>query len=313
MGTGRIMLLVSGAVFGLVLGIGTALLLEALDDTIYSCDELQKLSSLPVLGITPKLPHFELRKPLIKLPFFKQRSLTSQRIKTLSWFPFRESIDLIYQNIQILGSPQSFKSLLLTSAMTGEGKSTLVTGMALSVARLQRRVLLIDADLRRSNIHKLLNLSNDRGLSTLLTEEVDVREQDCIQSLQPSLDVLTAGPTPTDIVKLLSSQRMKHLIETFERTYDLVLVDAPPILGLADASIIASLCSGTVVVERLGRLTRFDLTQSLEALSKLNVIGSIINDSQECNIRYTVYDGTTQDSLDKGFTTNPHLAGKGIF
>lgn len=313
MGTGRIMLLVSGAVFGLVLGIGAAFLLEALDDTIHSCDELQKLSSLPVLGITPKLPNFELKKPSIALPFFKQQSLTSQRIQALNWFPFRESMDLIYQNIQILGSPLSFKSLLLTSALTGEGKSTLAAGMALSVARLQRRVLLIDADLRRSNIHKLLNLSNDRGLSTLLTEEADVRERDCIQSVQPSLDVLTAGPTPTDIVKLLSSQRMKHLIESFEQSYDLVLVDAPPILGLADASIVASLCSGTVVVERLNRVTRFDLNQSLEALSKLNVIGAIINESKECNSRYTVYDGTSQDNLERGFTTNPNLAGRGIF
>lgn len=313
MGTGRIVLLVSGAVFGLVLGIGTAFLLEALDDTIHSCDELQKLSSLPLLGITPKLPNSELKKPLIQLPFFKQQSPTSQRIQTLNWFPFRESIDLIYQNILTLGSPVSFKSLLLTSALTGEGKSTLAAGMALSVARLQRRVLLIDADLRRSNIHKLLNLPNDRGLSTLLTEEVDVREQDCIQSLQPSLDVLTAGPTPTDIVKLLNSQRMKHLIESFERTYDLVLIDAPPILGLADASILSSLCSGTLAVERLGRVTRFDLAQSLEALSKLNVIGAVINDSKQCNSRYTVYDGTTLDNFNQGFATHPHLAGRGIF
>ena len=166
---------------------------------------------------------------------------------------------------------------MFTSALAGEGKTTLALGLALSAARLHQRVLLIDADLRRPNLHKLVNLPNEEGLSTLLTNDVNVPTESSIQSSGSYVDILTAGPTPQDPANLLSSQRMRELMSKFEQTYDLVLVDAPPVLGMVDAILAASFCSGVVLVSRIGQVTKTELTQATAMLSKLNVIGVVAN------------------------------------
>jgi capsular exopolysaccharide synthesis family protein len=185
---------------------------------------------------------------------------------------------MIYQNIQILKYPLPFKSLMLTSALPGEGKTTLVLGLVASATRMHRRVLVIDANLHNPSLHKILELSNDWGLSLLLVDETTTHFQDYIQPIHPCIDILTAGPEPEDTVKLLSSQRMKELIELFEQTYDLVLIDTSPILGTVDARIVATFCNGIVMVERMGKVTRTEVTQATEILSKLNLIGIIANE-----------------------------------
>jgi len=144
-------------------------------------------------------------------------------IQVTNWPPAWESLDLIYKNIQLLNSVSSFKSLMVTSALA-EGKSTLALGLALSAARLHQRVLLIDADLRRPNLHKLVNLPNEQGLSTLLTTDANVPSQSSIQSSGSHIDIVTAGPMPADPANLLSSHA--GIDGRFEQTYDLVLVDA---------------------------------------------------------------------------------------
>jgi capsular exopolysaccharide synthesis family protein len=146
---------------------------------------------------------------------------------------------------------------MITSALAGEGKSSLALGLALSAARLHQRVLLIDADLRRPSLHTQLNLPNEEGLSTLLTVDADIASHSSVQSSEDSfIDILTAGPTPEDPAKLLSSQRMRQLMVNFEQKYDLVLLDAPPVLGLVDAILAGSFCSGVVLVSRIGQVTR---------------------------------------------------------
>ncbi len=166
---------------------------------------------------------------------------------------------------------------MLTSALPKEGKTTLALGVAVSAARMHRRVLLIDANLRQPSLHKVLELSNDWGLSLLLVDEANTSIQDYIQPIHPSIDVLTAGSTPEDTVKLLSSQRMKELLESFEQTYDLVLIDAPAILNTVDARILATFCDRIVMVARIGKVSLADLIQATEILSHLNVIGIIAN------------------------------------
>ncbi len=109
---------------------------------------------------------------------------------------------------------------MVTSAIAGEGKSTLALGLALSAARLHQRVLLIDADLRHPNLHQILNLPNEQGLSTLLESDATVPNHTGIQSSGAYIDILTAGPIPTDSANLLSSQRMQELMAKFEDTYD---------------------------------------------------------------------------------------------
>ncbi|MEH2422525.1 MAG: exopolysaccharide transport family protein [Nostoc sp.] len=278
MGNNRLLLLVGGAVIGPILGILAALILEKFNDAIYCAGDLKKLTNLRVLGSVPKLPSRDVKKRRLSLPWNGRRSLDNCVVEASTRLPVHENLDMIYQNIQILKYPFPFKSLMLTSALPGEGKTTLVLGLVASAARMHRRVLVIDANLHNPSLHKILELSNDWGLSLLLVDETTTDFQDYIQPIHPSIDILTAGPEPEDTVKLLSSQRMKELIELFEQTYDLVLIDASPILGTVDARIVASFCNGIVMVERMGKVTRTELTQATEILSKLNLIGIIANE-----------------------------------
>ena len=278
MGNNRLLLLVGGAVIGPILGILAALILEKFNDAIYCAGDLKKLTNLRVLGSVPKLPPRSVKNRRLGLPWNRRRSSDSSVIEASMKLPVHETLDMIYQNIQILKYPLPFKSLMFTSALPGEGKTTLVLGLVASATRMHRRVLVIDANLHNPSLHKILELSNDWGLSLLLVDETTTHFQDYIQPIHPSIDILTAGPEPEDTVKLLSSQRMKELIEVFEQNYDLVLIDSPSILGTVDARIVASFCSGIVMVERMGKVTRTELTQATEILSKLNLIGIIANE-----------------------------------
>ncbi|MBW4573024.1 MAG: polysaccharide biosynthesis tyrosine autokinase [Tolypothrix carrinoi HA7290-LM1] len=281
-GSGRTLRLAGGAVIGPILGIAIALIWEMSKDAIYSSQELQNLTNLRLLGRVPKLS-LPLRKKRLSTLFFHEKgSLTPRyRDKQLSVYtrlPFHESLDMIYQNI-LLSNPYAFKSLMVTSARSAEGKTTIAQGLAVSAARMHRRVLLIDANMREPHLHNILELSNDWGLSLLLVDETNTPVPDYIQPIHPAIDVLTAGPTPEDTVKLLSSRRMKELIQIFEQTYDLVLIDAPAILGTVDARILATYCHQIVLVGKIGLVTRNELIQATEILGELNVVGIIANEA----------------------------------
>ena len=281
--------LLLGLVVGLLLGGGAAFLREMTDDSIHTSDELEKQVALPLLGMTPELPQDKASEPIINLPFGKPQVMSPWTVQVSNWPPSWESLDLIYKNIQLLNSVSSFKSLMITSALAGEGKSTLALGLALSAARLHQRVLLIDADLRRPTLHTLVNLPNEQGLSTLLTTDANVPTHSSIQSSDSYIDIVTAGPVPGDPANLLSSQRMRELMAAFERTYDLILVDAPPVLGMVDAILTASFCSGVVLVSHMGKVTKTELTQATAMLSKLNVIGVVANGSNGSSNGYSPY------------------------
>ncbi|PSB33845.1 GumC family protein [Chlorogloea sp. CCALA 695] len=270
--------LLLGLVAGLMLGGVAAFLREVMDDAVHTSDELEKQVSIPLLGMTPELPQSKASEPIVSLPFGKPKILEPWTVQVSNWPPSWASLDLIYKNIQLLNTTESsLRSIMITSALAGEGKSTLALGLALSAARLHQRVLLIDADLRHPNLHQMLNLPNEQGLSTLLESDANVPNHTGIQSSGAYIDILTAGPVPTDSANLLSSQRMGELMAKFEDTYDLILVDAPPVLGMVDAILAASFCSGVLLVSRMGKVTRTELTQATAMLSKLNTIGVVAN------------------------------------
>ncbi|MDF5716453.1 MAG: polysaccharide biosynthesis tyrosine autokinase [Rhizonema sp. NSF051] len=272
-GSSRLLFLLGGAVIGPILGFAVALMWEMSHDAIYSARDIQRLTNLRLLGTVPKLPQCRPKKRV----FGRRHQADSPDI--YSCLPSDETLDIAYQNIQILKSSLPFKSLMLTSALAGEGKSTVALGFAVSATRMHQRVLLIDANLRSPHLHKILELSNDWGLSLLLIDEKNTPLQEYIQPIHPSLDVLTAGPISDDPIKLLSSGRMKELLELFEQTYDIVLIDAPAILDSVDARIVASVSNAIVMVGRMGLVTRTALAQSTETLNKLNLIGIVANET----------------------------------
>lgn len=271
--------LLLGTVAGLMVGGMIAFAREAIDDAVHSSEDLQKQVTLPLLGMVPGL---RLNQNATPLPFSKPATLGADTSTILSWQPFRDAVDLLYQNMQLLHPDGTLKSLVMTSALSGEGKSTLSLALAMSAARLNKRVLLIDADLRRPSLHKLLNLPNEQGLSSFLRSDVPVPELTDAQtsSNRSNLAVITAGPSPSDPAKLLSSRRMKDLMAGFEQHYDLVIVDAPPVLGMVDAVLASSCTTGTLLIGRLDRVTRSELTQAMSVLKPLNMIGVIANGAE---------------------------------
>jgi len=282
--------LMLGLVVGILLGGVAAVSREAIDDSVHSSDELKQQTSVPLLGVIPELSLGAMSgKPSLRLS--GQSQALPPIAQLTKWKPFRESLDLLYQNLQLINATAELHSIVITSTLAGEGKSTLSVGLAISAARLHQRVLLIDADLRRPNLHKLLNLPNEQGLSTLLVSQSPIPHQIETQdaNLRGNISVLTAGPTPADPAKLLSSQRMKEIIATFEQTYDLVIVDAPPALGMVDAVLTASCCSGVLLVGRINQVTRSKLMQSIEMLNQLNLIGVVANGVSSPTVRETYY------------------------
>jgi Mrp family chromosome partitioning ATPase len=151
---------------------------------------------------------------------------------------------------------------------------------------MHQRVLVIDANLRNPCLHSILELSNDWGLSLLLLEERNSQVSEYVQPVHPAIDVLTAGPVPDDTVKLLTSGRMKELLEIFTRSYDLVLVDGSSILETVDARILASLCNGIIMVGRIGKIKQNELIQAREILQSLNLVGIIANEAGKSQRMY---------------------------
>ncbi|CAN1210552.1 Capsular biosynthesis protein [Tumidithrix helvetica PCC 7403] len=287
--------LILGVIVGLFLGAAIAFVRDLQDDTVHTSSDLEKQMELPLLGMTPKFWQSETEPTTFVSQFLKGKAFSPLTIDVVQWQPFRESLDLIYKNIQLLSFESPLRSLVISSSLPDEGKSTIALGLATSAARLHQRVLLVDADLRSPSLHKFLKLPNDRGLSTLLTSNGTVLSTDIIQSSNSNIDILTSGPIPTDSVNLLSSEWMRKLVSVFEQTYDLVIVDSPPILGTVDAIQIASFCSGVLLVGRIDRVTRSEFAQATEVMKRFNPIGVIANGVNNRPKTYIAKDDDNED------------------
>ncbi|MEM6612492.1 MAG: polysaccharide biosynthesis tyrosine autokinase [Cyanobacteria bacterium P01_C01_bin.72] len=269
------------------LGISTAFVREAIDERISSLKETERQTALPMLGSTPALLLPSSSRFMTKLPFFSGAHVKSESAEVIQWQPFREALDVVYENLRLSGLTSSLHSLAITSATVGEGKSTLILGLALSVARHQQRVLVIDADLRRSGLHKSFNLPNQTGLTDYLAGEIDEPDIEQVFLQGEHIDLITSGSKTDDPVKLLSSSRLKKLIEQYELDYDLILIDTPPAIGMVDAVKIASICDSVLLMMRLNKVKSSELLEAEALLSKLNVLGIVANDSKEYETKTT--------------------------
>lgn len=266
-----------GGVVGLFLGGVAAFLREAVDGVVHTSDDLQKQVALPFLGMLPDTAPSVL-STAITTESSNGRLSSLPTVQIIQSIPFREAFDLIYKNIQFLQAASQLRSLAITSALASEGKSTLTLGLALTAARLGKRVLVIDGDLRRPSLHEKLGLLWDaQGLSTFLSGKSNAISPYRLSWLNSNIEVLPAGLEPSDPMSLLSSRQMQELIASYEETHDLVLVDTPPVLGTADALQLASYCSGVLLVAQLDRVTQTELNKAASTLNQLNVLGMVAN------------------------------------
>ena len=284
--------LILGAITSLLAGIGAALLVERLDNVFHSLDDLTELTKLPLLGVIP------FHKNLKQLGITPQANVvkkpdgynlaSSSNISSAqgeSYFLFLEAFRSLYTNIGFLSSDTPINSVVISSAVHGEGKSTVALNLAQASAAMGRRVLLVDADLRLPQVHTLLNLQNQQGLSNVIATNLSVLEVIQRSPSSDNLFVLTSGQIPPDPTKLLSSKKMQNIMELLQQHFDLVIYDTPPFLGLADGNLLAKHTSGIVLVTRIGKTDRSLLIQALDQLriSRAAVLGTVCNGVKNYN------------------------------
>lgn len=274
-----------GAVAGLLVGTGAAFLLERLDNVFHSPDELKERTKLPILGI---IPYQRQLKQMIAVSNLAEEMPSEEVSKTKknrhkpNWYnasPFLEAFRSLQTNIRFLGSDTPIHAIVISSATPSEGKSTISLHLAQAAAAMGQRVLLVDADLRRPQVHHLLGLDNHLGLSNVIATGCTAKQAIQRLPMWDHLYVLTAGQLPPDPTRLLSSKKMHYLMDQFRAVFDLVIYDTPPVLGLADGRLLASNTDGVVMVVGLGRTDRSALMQALDSLkiSNASILGVVAN------------------------------------
>jgi capsular exopolysaccharide synthesis family protein len=313
-----------GAILGMLLGVGLALLLDKLRDVLHGPDDAKEAAGLPLLGVIPHNPELQ---EIEQIALVTNIAGLMQQVRgklpvpgfagkpdRYGASPFLEAFRSLYTNIRLLNSDTLIRSLIITSATPGDGKSTTALYLAQAAAALGQRVLLVDTDLRRPQLHERLKLENDLGLSNVISSDLNFEKVLQRSPLEANLSILTAGLIPPDPTRLLSSQKMQNLMEQFQNSFDLVIYDTPPVLGLADAKLIASKTDGIIMVVGLASTRRSALTQALDALklSPVGVLGIVANGSRENSTafyqNYLKYYSTTDPALlepDTTFTVKP--------
>jgi polysaccharide biosynthesis transport protein len=251
-----------GLLVGLALGIGAAVLRESLDTTIKGAEDLASITTSPLLGIIPE--DSEARAtPLISAEQGNLRAEAYRQVRT---------------NLQFIDVERTVKSIVITSAIPDEGKSTTACNLAIAFARTGARVLLVEADLRRPKTADYLGIEGAVGLTNVLLGQVAVGDV-----LQPwgtlPLKVLPSGPIPPNPSELLGSTPMAELVHLLGAHADIVILDAPPLLPVTDAAILSTVCDGALLVARHGHTRRDQLTSATEAVNKVGgrVLGVLLN------------------------------------
>ncbi len=306
--------LTQAVLLGLVFGVGLIFLLEYLDRTVKTPEELEGILGLPTLALIPDLEeksggygrrlrygkggsyaygygygygYAEASKP--RSSRFKAgakllsdgRSETERQIELLPHHSPRLVVSEAYRSLRtalLLSSAEELKVVALTSAEPGEGKTATTSNLAVVLAQLGRKVLVIDADLRRPRMHKVFKVSNRLGLVNALTSNVDLGQLFQDTGI-PNLRVCPSGPHPPNPSELLASDRMRELLTVVRSRFDFVLLDTPPTLPVADAIILGPLTDGLVLCARAGALLREDAKECRERLrlSEIKIFGTVLN------------------------------------
>lgn len=225
-------------------------------------------------------------KPEVKnrklMAFTNPRSRVSEQFRTLR------------TNVHFTSPDGDIRSLVITSASHSEGKSTTASNLAIVFAQEGKRVLLIDADMRKPTMHHTFKLNNSRGLSNVLARQIALKV-----AIQPAeienLDLLPCGPIPPNPAELLSSQNMDLLFEQALDVYDLLIFDTPPVLSVTDSVILANKCEGTILVVNSGKTEKEQAIKAKEAITasrKTRLLGAVINNVKvQSDTAYAQYDG----------------------
>lgn len=192
--------------------------------------------------------------------------------------PISEAYRVLRTNIQYSSIDNPLKVIVVTSSGPGEGKSTTVINTAITFAQAGSKVLVIDGDLRKPKIHKLMGLENKNGLTNILASKGDFKES-IKQVGIDGIEIITCGAIPPNPSELLSSKQMKMLIQQLREEYDLIMIDAPPVGNVTDAAILSTICDGTILVTASGQVDVASVKRAKELLQKVNanIVGVVLN------------------------------------
>jgi len=286
-GPRRLLAVGVAAFFSLAFGICLALFLEYLDDTVRSSEDIETMLRLPTLAVIPSMGNsakrrlFPSRAPLPPL----NGNNGGNNELLIVYSDSRSGVAEAYRHLRtsiLLSTPgRAPRSLLVTSSVPSEGKTTTSLNTAASLAQTNDRVLLVDADMRRPRLHSLLGLSNRRGLSTILSTQMS--EEDIlalIQQHEPSgLYLLSSGSIPPNPAELIGSEQMRSLIMLLENSFTHVVVDSPPITSFTDGVLLSSLVDGVLLVVHGGRSARSVVRRSRQLLQDVGakIFGVVLN------------------------------------
>ena len=255
------------AALGLMLGVGLAFFLEYLDDTMQRPDDMERVAHLPVLGVIPLVKPKKSEKdvPLALQSHLDARSTFAEAyrsVRTALQFSTRE------------GAP---RQIVVTSTAAQEGKSTTALALAINFAQTGQPVLLVDADLRNPSVHSMLGIDNSRGLSNYLSSDLPALGVVRISTI-PNLYVIPAGPLPPNPVELLSGPKMLALLSELEHRFSAIVLDSPPVLGLADALVLGNQVGAMMFVVAAGSTRKAHLRAALKRLRQASVapIGAVM-------------------------------------
>lgn len=265
-------------------GMGLALFLEYLDDTIRTTEEIENYLQLPALAAIPTMNSMPKRKLLLVGSNSEEKEISPTSELLISADP-RSSLAEAYRQLRtsILLSTAGHapKSLLITSSLPSEGKTTTATNTAISLAQTGAKVLLIDADMRRPRLHSLFDIGNSEGLSTLLSSEMDDDEILTVikQDEVSKLFLLTSGPIPPNPAELIGSLQMAGLLQTLQKHFTHVVVDSPPITSFTDGVLIASMVDGVILVVHSGKSSRQVVRRARQLLQDVGarIFGVVLN------------------------------------
>jgi capsular exopolysaccharide synthesis family protein len=285
--------LLLGLVVGLGLGVGMAFFLDYLDNTVASPGDVEKLVGLPTLAVIPR--HGEAASGRSRVPW-RTNVASAESVDLVSHLDRRAAASEAYRELRTslllssAGHPP--RQIMVTSALPEEGKSATAVNLAVVLAQLGRRVLLVDADLRRPRLHRIFRIDASRGLSTHLSGlEISTRSL-VVSTPVDGLDVLPSGPVPPNPSELLNSPLFAEMGRHFvEARYDHVVYDSPPALSVADPTILASAIEASILVVRAGRTPRESMKHAVDRMAQagIRLVGVVVNDVERDPSRYTHY------------------------
>jgi capsular exopolysaccharide synthesis family protein len=309
-GPRRMFTILVGLLLSTGVGVGLAFLLDYLDNTIKTVEDVSRYAQLPALSVVPAVAGHSRRVLAAKgrkvLGNGSSRHAESEAAFQLATLDNQSSAAEAYRvlrtSVLLSAAGRPPKTILITSGQPGEGKTTTVVNTAISLAQMGASVLIIDCDLRRPTTHKVLGVDHAQGLSTYLSREVPLDQ--LIQKLPiANLSLLPCGPVPPNPAELIISEKMKDMLHELAGRYDHILIDSPPLINVTDPVILSTMVDGVILVVHGGKSTRDVVRRARQELSTVGakIFGVVLNnvdlrrDGYDNYYYYRYYSGYGQD------------------